>query len=134
MCLICPQAGEGQAGAQGTMTKRPPTSGARPAPGGTVARRAAVKRPAGSSRPASGGGGGGGGAGILRFYTDDAPGLKMCARPRALKLRGQPASVSGCLTATLCVRGSGPTTVLVLSLLFIAFVVLLHIWGKFRKG
>ena len=29
---------------------------------------------------------------------------------------------------------SGPTTVLVLSLLFIAFVVLLHIWGKFRKG
>eukprot|EP00966_Prymnesium_polylepis_P184928 4285993-Prymnesium_polylepis.1 len=27
---------------------------------------------------------------------------------------------------------SGPTTVLVLSLLFIAFVVLLHIWGKFR--
>lgn len=29
---------------------------------------------------------------------------------------------------------SGPTTVLVLSLLFIAFVVLLHIWGKFRRG
>ena len=26
--------------------------------------------------------------------------------------------------------GSGPTTVLVLSLLFIAFVVLLHIWGS----
>jgi protein transport protein SEC61 subunit beta len=41
--------------------------------------------------------------GILRFYTDDAPGLKI-----------------------------GPTTVLVSSLLFIAFVVLLHIWGKFR--
>jgi len=96
-------AGEGQAGAQGTMTKRPPTSGARPAAGGTIARKAATKRPAGSSRPASGGGGGG--AGILRFYTDDAPGLKI-----------------------------GPTTVLVLSLLFIAFVVLLHIWGKFRKG
>jgi len=42
-----------------------------------------------------------GSAGILRFYTDDAPGLKI-----------------------------GPTTVLVLSLLFIGFVVLLHIWGK----
>jgi protein transport protein SEC61 subunit beta len=28
---------------------------------------------------------------------------------------------------------SGPTTVLVLSLLFIGFVVLLHIWGKFQK-
>lgn len=39
--------------------------------------------------------------GVLRFYTDDAPGLKI-----------------------------GPTTVLVLSLLFIGFVVLLHIWGK----
>ena len=41
-----------------------------------------------------------------------------------------------CLPDLLClvVRRSGPTTVLVLSLLFIAFVVLLHIWGKFRKG
>ena len=36
--------------------------------------------------------------------------------------------------AGACVQNSGPTTVLVLSLLFIAFVVLLHIWGKFRKG
>ena len=34
----------------------------------------------------------------------------------------------------LALARSGPTTVLVLSLLFIAFVVLLHIWGKFRKG
>ena len=37
------------------------------------------------------------------------------------------------IAASACVH-SGPTTVLVLSLLFIAFVVLLHIWGKFRKG
>ena len=28
---------------------------------------------------------------------------------------------------------SGPTTVLVMSLLFIGFVVFLHIWGKFRR-
>merc|ERR1719247_201118 len=84
----------------GTLTKRPGSSGsARPAgTGGTVARRGAVRKPTSSGRPA----GGGQGAGILRFYTDDAPGLKI-----------------------------GPTTVLVLSLLFIAFVVLLHIWGKF---
>uniref|UniRef100_A0A7S4B3S2 Protein transport protein Sec61 subunit beta n=1 Tax=Chrysotila carterae TaxID=13221 RepID=A0A7S4B3S2_CHRCT len=95
-------AGEGQTGG-GAITKRPGgAGGARPAAGGPVARKAAVRRPA-SSRP--GGSGGGGGAGILRFYTDDAPGLKI-----------------------------GPTAVLVLSLLFIAFVVLLHIWGKFRKG
>jgi len=50
-------------------------------------------------------GGGPGGAGVLRFYTEESPGFAI-----------------------------GPTTVLVLSLLFIAFVVLLHIWGKFRKG
>ena len=55
-----------------------------------------------SSRPA-GQSVGGSSAGILRFYTDDAPGLKI-----------------------------GPTTVLVLSLMFIGMVVMLHIWGKFR--
>jgi len=42
---------------------------------------------------------------FARFYADEQPGLKI-----------------------------GPTAVLVLSLLFIAFVVLLHIWGKFRRG
>eukprot|EP00310_Coccolithus_braarudii_P004263 CAMPEP_0183378290 /NCGR_PEP_ID=MMETSP0164_2-20130417/124835_1 /TAXON_ID=221442 /ORGANISM="Coccolithus pelagicus ssp braarudi, Strain PLY182g" /LENGTH=98 /DNA_ID=CAMNT_0025555843 /DNA_START=527 /DNA_END=823 /DNA_ORIENTATION=- len=96
-------AGEGQQTGGGALAKRPGAAGGRPAgAGGTVARRAAAKRPA-TSR--AGGSGGGGGAGILRFYTDDAPGLKI-----------------------------GPTTVLVLSLLFIAFVVLLHIWGKFRNA
>mmetsp|Transcript_11717 Transcript_11717/g.13471 ORF Transcript_11717/g.13471 Transcript_11717/m.13471 type:complete len:101 (-) Transcript_11717:346-648(-) len=40
----------------------------------------------------------------LRFYTDDAPGLKV-----------------------------GPTTVLVLSVMFIGCVVMLHIWGKFTS-
>lgn len=65
-------------------------------------------RKRGPTRSAAGRGGagvGGGQSGILRFYTDEAPGLKI-----------------------------GPTAVLVLSLLFIAFVVLLHIWGKFRRG
>merc|ERR1712151_691503 len=45
------------------------------------------------------------GGGILKFYTDDAPGLKV-----------------------------GPTTVLVLSLVFMAIVCSLHILGKFRSG
>lgn len=40
-------------------------------------------------------------AGILRFYPDEAPGMKI-----------------------------SPTTVLVVSLLFIGFVVMLHIYGK----
>mmetsp|Transcript_50078 Transcript_50078/g.129215 ORF Transcript_50078/g.129215 Transcript_50078/m.129215 type:complete len:91 (-) Transcript_50078:138-410(-) len=47
----------------------------------------------------------GAGGGILKFYTDDAPGLKV-----------------------------GPTTVLVLSLVFMAIVCSLHIMGKFRSG
>eukprot|EP01115_Flamella_aegyptia_P005451 TRINITY_DN22960_c0_g1_i1.p1 TRINITY_DN22960_c0_g1~~TRINITY_DN22960_c0_g1_i1.p1 ORF type:complete len:95 (+),score=26.04 TRINITY_DN22960_c0_g1_i1:37-321(+) len=42
--------------------------------------------------------------GILRWSTDDAPGLKI-----------------------------GPTVVLVTSLLFIAFVIVLHIWGKLTR-
>ena len=89
------------ADAGSALTKRPGGSAGRAGASGPIARKAAAaRRPA--SRPS---GGGGGGNGILRFYTDDAPGLKI-----------------------------GPTTVLVLSLLFIAFVVLLHIWGKFRKG
>ncbi|EOD24226.1 hypothetical protein EMIHUDRAFT_254815 [Emiliania huxleyi CCMP1516] len=67
-------AGEGQAG--GTLTKRPGTSGGGgaakgPASGSVMARKAAARRPTARS------GGGGNGAGILRFYTDDAPGLKM---------------------------------------------------------
>jgi len=62
-------------------------------------------KPAAASSSAVGNAGAGS-AGILRFYgTDDAPGLKI-----------------------------GPTTVLVLSLLFIGFVVLLHIYGKITSS
>ena len=76
--LLRVQTGEGQTGG-GQLAKRPGAAGSpRPAgSGGTMARRgAAARRPtSGGARPA----GGGQGAGILRFYTDDAPGLKMCA-------------------------------------------------------
>ena len=41
-----------------------------------MARRAAATR-----RPTAKASGGGGGAGILRFYNDDSPGLKMCGQP-----------------------------------------------------
>ena len=57
-----------------------------------------------SSRRGRATAGAGGAGGILQFYTDEAPGLKI-----------------------------GPTTVLIGSLVFIGCVVLLHIWGKFRK-
>jgi len=42
---------------------------------------------------------------MWRFYTDDSPGIKV-----------------------------GPVPVLVMSLLFIASVFMLHIWGKYSRG
>ncbi|KAF0290603.1 Protein transport protein Sec61 subunit beta [Amphibalanus amphitrite] len=78
----------------------------------------------GMARPAGGGGGtvrqrkpasggsvtakrntGAGSGGMWRFYTDDSPGIKV-----------------------------GPVPVLVMSLLFIASVFMLHIWGKYTRG
>ena len=71
----------------------------RPAPargpaGGALQQRKRPARTSSGSRNQ-------GQAGILRFYADETPGLKI-----------------------------GPTTVLVMSLMFIGFVVLLHIYGK----
>ena len=43
-------------------------------------------------------------AGVWRFYSEDSPGLKV-----------------------------GPVPVLVMSLIFIASVFMLHIWGKYTK-
>ncbi|KAJ0406358.1 hypothetical protein P43SY_006966 [Pythium insidiosum] len=84
-------------------------AGKKPAPtassDGAAASALRNRRPT-AARPTqnTGRGMGGSTAGILRFYTDDSPGLKI-----------------------------GPTTVLVLCLLFVGFVVLLHVWGKFRS-
>jgi len=47
----------------------------------------------------------GGAGGMWRFYTEDSPGLKV-----------------------------GPVPVLVMSLLFIASVFMLHIWGKYTRA
>eukprot|EP00903_Cladosiphon_okamuranus_P011595 g10905.t1 len=67
-------------------------------------RGARPQRPAAGARGAAAKGGQGNNQqGIMRFYTDDAPGLRI-----------------------------GPTVVLVFSLAFIGCVVLLHIWGKFK--
>ncbi|CAH0557603.1 unnamed protein product [Brassicogethes aeneus] len=44
-------------------------------------------------------------SGMWRFYTDDSPGIKV-----------------------------GPVPVLVMSLLFIASVFMLHIWGKYTRS
>ncbi|KAK9728336.1 Sec61beta family [Popillia japonica] len=48
---------------------------------------------------------GAGSVGMWKFYTDDSPGIKV-----------------------------GPVPVLVMSLLFIASVFMLHIWGKYTRA
>merc|ERR1712060_92764 len=69
-------------------------------------RTALARRPANKSAITSTNSGRkGAGGGIMKFYTDDAPGLKV-----------------------------GPTMVLVLALVFMAIVCSLHILGKFRSG
>ncbi|GAA0171582.1 membrane traffic protein [Lithospermum erythrorhizon] len=96
-----------------------PSSVSRPAtmagPRGSAAATAGMRRrkatgnsstTGGSSQAFRGGGSGGGN--MLRFYTDDAPGLKI-----------------------------SPTVVLVMSLCFIGFVSALHVFGKlyrYRSG
>lgn len=92
-----PRGGTGASGSGG----RPGTSGAPPR--GSAAASGLRRRRISSGGSSGGGGGsfGGGGGNMLRFYTDDAPGLKIT-----------------------------PTVVLVMSLCFIGFVTALHVFGK----
>merc|ERR1712047_123979 len=67
-----------------------------------------VRQRAGKAPTKSGGSvraGGTSSGGMWRFYTDDSPGIKV-----------------------------GPVPVLVMSLLFIACVFMLHIWGKYNRA
>ncbi|CAI0421782.1 unnamed protein product [Linum tenue] len=61
--------------------------------------------PSSTASSASEGGVGSSGGNMLRFYTDDAPGIKI-----------------------------SPTVVLVLSLCFIGFVTALHVFGKLYRS
>ncbi|XP_055832674.1 protein transport protein Sec61 subunit beta [Solanum dulcamara] len=86
-------------------TNRPGTA----APRGSAAATAGMRRRRlGSSSSTGGGGnavvGSGNASNMLRFYTDDSPGLKI-----------------------------SPTVVLVMSLCFIGFVTTLHVLGKFYR-
>ena len=79
------------------------------APRGSAAATAGMRRrrlggSGGGNSSGSVGGGSSGGSNMLRFYTDDAPGLKI-----------------------------SPTVVLVMSLCFIGFVTALHVFGKFYR-
>lgn len=77
-----------------------------PRPGGTsaVRQRKPTAGSSGGSKKATTTGGAAS-AGMWRFYTEDSPGIKI-----------------------------GPVPVLVMSLLFIASVFMLHIWGKYTRG
>ena len=78
------------------------------APRGSAAATAGMRRRrvggGTSGGNSSGSVGGGGASNMLRFYTDDAPGLKI-----------------------------SPTVVLVMSLCFIGFVTALHVFGKLYR-
>ncbi|XP_057971160.1 protein transport protein Sec61 subunit beta [Malania oleifera] len=98
--------GSSQSQTSSSSTSRPGPVGA--APRGSAAATAGMRRRRiGGSAGASGnfsGGGGGTGSNMLRFYTDDAPGLKIT-----------------------------PTVVLVMSVCFIGFVTALHVFGKLYR-
>eukprot|EP00052_Salpingoeca_macrocollata_P024202 m.215650 g.215650 ORF g.215650 m.215650 type:complete len:317 (+) comp22205_c16_seq1:1195-2145(+) len=92
------------------------TSVGKGASGGATAAGTVAARPAGSqvvrkrtpgsaSKSRSGGSTAGGGGGKWRFYQEDAPGLRI-----------------------------GPVPVLAMSIAFIVFVFILHVWGKITRG
>ncbi|XP_047049354.1 protein transport protein Sec61 subunit beta-like [Lolium rigidum] len=87
----------------GAGASRPATVG----PRGTAAATAGMRRRPGRTSSSSGAGGGfsGGGSNMLRFYTDEAPGLRL-----------------------------SPTMVLVMSVCFIGFVTALHVFGKLYRS
>ncbi|KAM0898072.1 hypothetical protein ACQ4PT_022156 [Festuca glaucescens] len=91
-------------GGGGAAGSRPATAGPRGTPAATAGMR---RRPGRTSSSASGGGGfsGTGGNNMLRFYTDEAPGLRL-----------------------------SPTMVLVMSVCFIGFVTALHVFGKLYRS
>eukprot|EP00658_Telonema_sp_P-2_P069445 TRINITY_DN586_c0_g1_i3.p2 TRINITY_DN586_c0_g1~~TRINITY_DN586_c0_g1_i3.p2 ORF type:complete len:100 (-),score=19.13 TRINITY_DN586_c0_g1_i3:571-870(-) len=85
---------KGGSGAAGTVSK----AAARQSSGGGSSRRPRATKSTGGAIMGTGGGG------LLRFYANDAPGLKI-----------------------------GPVTVLAASVIYISCVILLHIYGKLTR-
>jgi protein transport protein SEC61 subunit beta len=93
---------QSQSSVSGAAAGRPATAG----PRGTPAAAAGMRRRRATATGGGGGfSGGGGGSNMLRFYTDEAPGLRL-----------------------------SPTMVLVMSLCFIGFVTALHVFGKLYRS
>ena len=91
--------------------------------GGAVRQR----KGAGAAKTTTVRAGGTSSGGMWRFYTDDSPGIKVIKENVNLLITCQ------MLTMVLCVK-VGPVPVLVMSLLFIACVFMLHIWGKYNRA
>uniref|UniRef100_A0A8C5CVT2 Protein transport protein Sec61 subunit beta n=1 Tax=Gadus morhua TaxID=8049 RepID=A0A8C5CVT2_GADMO len=107
-----PAASSASVGASG---RSPSKTVAPRAAGSTVRQRKATSsstRSAGRTTSSAGTGG------MWRFYTEDSPGLKVLLSGR------------GGGKWSTC----GPVPVLVMSLLFIASVFMLHIWGKYTRS
>jgi len=84
---------------------RSPRSAPRAGSSGTSIKQRKVGGSSGYSGAGRRVGGGATSGGMWRFYTDDSPGIKV-----------------------------GPVPVLVMSLVFIASVFMLHIWGKYTRA
>jgi protein transport protein SEC61 subunit beta len=91
-------------GAGGRSPRAMPSRGAGGG-GGTVKQRKPAGGSSSSGSSSRSGRGGATSGGMWRFYTDDSPGIKV-----------------------------GPVPVLVMSLVFIASVFMLHIWGKYTRS
>eukprot|EP00088_Acartia_fossae_P043442 TRINITY_DN457_c0_g1_i1.p2 TRINITY_DN457_c0_g1~~TRINITY_DN457_c0_g1_i1.p2 ORF type:complete len:100 (+),score=36.47 TRINITY_DN457_c0_g1_i1:98-397(+) len=81
------------------------TSSPRAGGGASGARQRKGTSGGSAARSSAARAGGTSSGGMWRFYTDDSPGVKV-----------------------------GPVPVLVMSLLFIACVFMLHIWGKYNRA
>lgn len=84
---------------------RSPTKMSAPRSGGAGGSNLKQRKTTNSTTAARSRTTGAGTGGMWRFYTDDSPGIKV-----------------------------GPVPVLVMSLLFIASVFMLHIWGKYNRS
>jgi len=84
---------------------RSPKAGAAPRPGAGAGTVRQRKTVSSTTTATRSRAGGTSSGGMWKFYTDDSPGIKV-----------------------------GPVPVLVMSLMFIASVFLLHIWGKYTRS
>ena len=110
------------------------TSSPRAGGGGGGARQR--KGAAGGTGTVRAGGRSGGtsSGGMWRFYTDDSPGIKVNKYMQSFFLTSVEIFQISVKNIIIFLFQVGPVPVLVMSLLFIACVFMLHIWGKYNRA